>query len=200
MAAVSEAIVREFFELHGFLIRQHRKHIAPNRGPQDEDDIDFFVLNPNPRPAERALPFLLGSEDLRSIARAIVVVKGGHTETFSTARLTNTPELFRFVEPKVFQQAARAFGEDGTPLKLLILPALPHEAKAREASITLLKAKGVDGVIPFRTMLATLIAETKSNRNYQKSDLLQIIRILKTYDLIREPQLELFKAGAKKKK
>jgi hypothetical protein len=200
MAAVSEAIVREFFELHGFLIRQHRKYVAPSRTPQDEDDIDFFVLNPHPSPAQRPLPFLLGSEDLRSVARAIVVVKGWHTETFSTARLTSTPELFRFVEPKAFQQAARSFGPDGTPLKLLVLPSLPQNSKAREESVTLLKAKGVDGVIPFRTMLATLVAETKTNRNYQKSDLLQIIRILKTYDLMREPQLELFKQAGRKRK
>jgi len=200
MAAVSETIVREFFELHGFLIRQHRKYVSPNRSLEEDDDIDFFVLNPHPRTAERALPFLISSQDLGSIARAIVVVKGWHTETFSTARLSNTPELFRFVEPKVFQQAARAFGEDGTLLKLLVLPSLPHDAKARDESIALLKAKGVDGVIPFRAMLATLIAETKPNRNYQKSDLLQIIRILKTYDLIKDSQLELFKQSGKRKK
>ena len=29
--AVSETIVREFFELHGFFVRQQRKHIAPKR-------------------------------------------------------------------------------------------------------------------------------------------------------------------------
>ena len=198
MAAVSETIVREFFELHGFLIRQHRKYIAPNRRPQDDDDIDFFVLNPQPQNAAHSLPFLLGSADLPFISRAIVVVKGWHTETFSTARLTNAPEIFRFVEPKVFQQAARAFGTDGTPLKILVIPSLPQETRAREQSIALLKARGIDGAIAFRTILATLVAETKPNRNYQKSDLLQILRILKNYDLIKEPQLELFKATSRK--
>ena len=49
MAAVSETIVREYFELHEFLVRQHRKHISPNRKPDEDDDIDFFVLNPKPR-------------------------------------------------------------------------------------------------------------------------------------------------------
>jgi hypothetical protein len=43
-------------------------------------------------------------------------------------------------------------------------------------------------------MLADLIEQIEINRNYQKSDLLQIIRILKNYDFFREPQLELFKA------
>ncbi len=197
MAAVSETIVREYFELHGFLVRQHRKYVAPTR--REDDDIDFFVFNPDPSAAPLELPFVLGSADIAAIARAIVVVKGWHTETFSSSRLASAPEIFRFVEPKVFQQAARAFGKDGTPLKILVVPALPQDAEARDQSIALLKAKGIDAVIPFRTMLADLISNIESNRNYQKSDLLQIIRILKTYDFFREPQLELFKSKRRRR-
>ena len=197
MAAVSEAIVREYFELHEFLVRQHRKYIGQARG-ENEDDIDFFVLNPHPKPGEGALPFVLGSGDLQRVQRAIVVVKGWHTETFSTAVLSHAPEIFRFVEPKVFQQAARAFGQDGTPLKILVVPSLPKEAQAREQSLVVLRSKGIDAAIPFVTMLADLIEKTETNRNYQKSDLLQLIRILKNYDFFKEPQLELFKAKRKK--
>jgi hypothetical protein len=91
----------------------------------------------------------------------------------------------------------RAFGKDGAPLKILVVPALPQAAGARDESIALLRSKGVDAVIPFRTMLTELINETEVNRNYQKSDLLQIIRILKNYDLLKGPQLELFKAKTK---
>ncbi len=196
MPAVSETIVREYFELHEFLVRQHRKYVRQTR--REDDDIDFFVLNPHPQPHEGALPFVLGSLELPFIQRAIVVVKGWHTETFSSAVLTHAPEIFRFVEPKVFQQAARAFGKDGAPLKILVVPALPQEAKARQESIALLRSKGIDAVIPFRTMLADLVSETEVNRNYQKSDLLQIVRILKNYDFFREPQLELFKSRARK--
>jgi hypothetical protein len=197
MAAVSETIVREYFELHEFLVRQHRKFIGQSRHEEDED-IDFFVFNPHPKPHTRDLPFVLGSEDLASLHRAIVVVKGWHTGTFSSARLAASPEIFRFVEPQVFQQATRAFGADGSPFRILVVPALPPDAGAREQSITLLQSKGIDAVIPFRTMLADLVRETRVNRNYQKSDLLQIIRILKNYDFIKEPQLELFKMRRKK--
>jgi hypothetical protein len=197
MSAVSETIVREYFELHEFLVRQARKYIAQTR--REDDDIDFFVLNPRATPRPEALPFVLTSEDLPFIARAIVVVKGWHTETFSSARLASTPEIFRFVGTKVFQQAARVFGENGAPLKILVVPALPHEAKSRDESIALLRAKGVDAVIPFRTMLADLVAQTEANRNYQKSDLLQTIRILKNYDFFKEPQMELFKARRRKR-
>jgi len=199
MAAVSETIVREYFELHEFLVRQHRKHIRQPRREED-DDIDFFVLNPHPQASAATRPFVLTSAELPFIERAIVVVKGWHTETFSSARLAASPEIFRFVEPKVFQQAARAFGKEGTPLKILVVPALPQDAQAREQSIALLRSKGIDAVIPFRTMLADLVSETAVNRNYQKSDLLQIIRILKNYDFFKEPQLELFKERQKKRR
>ena len=196
MPAVSETIVREYFELHEFLVRQHRKFVGQSRSAED-DEIDFFVVNPAPRTREAALPFVLGSEDLPYVQRAVVVVKGWHTETFTPGVLANAPEIFRFVEPKVFLQAARAFGKEGTPLKLLVVPALPQETQARDQSIELLHSKGIDGVIPFRTMLADLVAKTEPNRNYQKSDLLQIIRILKNYDFLKGPQLELFKARRK---
>lgn len=197
MAAVSETIVREYFELHGFLVRQHRKYIAQTR--REEDDIDFFVLNPLAQKRPGQQPFELSSGDLEFVERAIVVVKGWHTETFSSARLASTPEIFRFVGTKVFQQAAKVFGENGAPLKILIVPALPQAAGAREESIAVLRAKGVDAVIPFRAMLADLVARTEANRNYQKSDLLQVIRILKNYDFFKEPQLELFKSKRRRK-
>ena len=141
---------------------------------------------------------MLASADLTGLARAVIVVKGWHTETFSPAVLANAPEIFRFVEPAAFQQIAKTFGDDGPLTKILVVPALPHGDEAREQSIGLLRAKGIDAVIPFRTMLADLIGQIEVNRNYQKSDLLQIIRILKNYDFFREPQMELFKARKRK--
>jgi hypothetical protein len=198
MSAVSESIVREYFEQHEFLVRQHRKYIGQSRREED-DDIDFFVLNPQPRPREGELPFVLASPDLAAIACAIVVVKGWHTETFTSAVLAHAPEIFRFVEPKVFQQATRAFGQERTLLKILVVPALPQGEQPREQSIALLRSKGVDAVIPFRTMLSDLVKNIEVNRNYQKSDLLQIIRIFKNYDFFKEPQLELFRTKRRKR-
>jgi hypothetical protein len=196
--AVSESIVREYFELHEFLVRQHRKYVGQTRRRDEDDDIDFFVLNPHPQSRATPAPFILTSADLQFVERAIVVVKGWHTETFSSAVLTHAPTIFRFVEPKVFQQAARAFGKEGTPLKILVVPALPQAEQARDQSIAMLRSRGIDAVIPFRTMLADLVNETETNRNYQKSDLLQIIRILKNYDFFRDQQLDLFKTKRRK--
>jgi hypothetical protein len=83
--------------------------------------------------------------------------------------------------------------------KILVVPALPHSTEARDQSIELLRVKGIDAVIPFQSMLSDLVEHTETNRNYQKSDLLQMIRILKNYDFFKEPQLELFKTKRKKR-
>ncbi|MFM1769659.1 MAG: hypothetical protein RJA22_2188 [Verrucomicrobiota bacterium] len=196
MSAVSETIVREYLELHGFFVRQQRKYVAPSR--REDDEIDFLAINPRPEGTPAGLPFILESSDLARIARAIIVVKGWHTETFSPGLLANAPEIFRFLEPSIFQSVARSFGGDGPPTKILVVPGLPHGAEARQQSIELLRAKGLDAIIPFRTMLADLIRQIEVNRNYQKSDLLQVIRILKNYDFFPEPQMELFKAGPRR--
>ncbi|HOK78351.1 MAG TPA: hypothetical protein PLW35_11600 [Verrucomicrobiota bacterium] len=198
MASVSENIVREYFELQGFLVRQHRKYIA--RGRREEDDIDFFVLNPHPEPLTAERPFVLSSSDLRSVERAVVVVRGWHTEIFSPARLALAPEILRFVEPGVFRRAIKAFGAEAMPLKVLVVPALPQNQSARQETISFLRNKGVDAVLPFRTMLADLVEQVEPNRNYQKSDILQILRILKNYEFFREQQLELFRPGRRRRR
>jgi hypothetical protein len=197
MSAVSETIVREYFELHGFLVRQERKFIV--RGREMDDGIDFVIWNPRPRKRDGAMPFLLSAEHLESMDWAIVVVCGWHTETFTPGTLENSPEIFRFLEPRVIEPVARAFGARSQPMKLLILPSLPQTGDLREQSIQLLRARGIDAVIPFRTMLGELIASTETNRNYEKSDLLQVIRVLKNYGFLREPQMELFKPPRQKK-
>ena len=79
---------------------------------------------------------------------------------------------------------------------VLCLPRLPASDTLREKAIGMLKKKGIDGVITFETMLGELVSWVDVNKNYEKSDLLQVIRLLKNYGLLRDPQLELF---AKKK-
>ncbi len=195
MSAVSETIVREYFELHGFLVRQQRKYIP--RTQREDAEIDFHVFNPQPEPSDQPLPPVLGPDSLRRIARAIVVVKGGHAETFSSSVLAHQPEIFRFVDPKIFERAARSFGDERSLTKILVVPALPQNEDARTQSLELLKTKGIDAVIPFHTMLSDLIDRVEVNRNYQKSDLLQILRILKNYDFFKERQMELFKPKRK---
>lgn len=199
MAAVTETVVREFFEQHDFVVRQYRKYVAP--AGRDDEDPDFFVLNPTPQSPGRQLPFVLGVSDLPFIQRALVVIKGWHTEVFTPRVLTSgTADMFRFLEKKAFRAAVRGLEAQGPFLKLLAIPRLPNEGTTRQESIEVLHSKGIDAVITFEMMLADLVQHVQANRNYQKSDLLQTIRLLKSYDLIKEPQLELFKSRSNKRK
>jgi hypothetical protein len=197
MAAVSESIVREYFELNGFLVRQFRKHVAP--AVRDDDDIDFLVLNPQPESGTTERPFLLEPSDLKHLERAIVILKAWHTDVFTPALLTHTPDFFRFLEKKSFQVAAAGLGKGGNLLKILVVPDLPKQSQARDQSAEILRSKGLDAALSFPTMLAFLVNQVEPNRNYQKSDLLQLIRILKNYDFFKEPQLDLFRPKRKRK-
>jgi len=47
-------------------------------------------------------------------------------------------------------------------------------------------------------MLLELVSAVSLNRNYEKSDLLQILRILKAYGLVKDPQLEFFEKRGRK--
>jgi hypothetical protein len=71
------------------------------------------------------------------------------------------------------------------------LPALPTAEPYRSQSVALLKERGVDAIISFRSMLLDLVETVEINRNYGKSDALQVIRILKNYDLIKDGQMDL---------
>ena len=53
-----------------------------------------------------------------------------------------------------------------------------------------MRSKGVDGVISFQSILEELVAGVSTNRNYVKSDLLQILRLLKNYGLLKDTQME----------
>jgi len=177
--------------LRGFLVRQDRKFIANTK--REDDRADFFVLNP--RPLAGPPPFVLGAGDVSMIGQAIVAVKGWHTERFSPGVLANAPEIFDFVEPAAFQQAVQFFGKEPV-LRVLVAPALPRNRAERESSVALIRGRGVDAVISFETILADLIERVEKNRNYQKSDVLQTIRVLKAHNFLKSSQLELF-AGAK---
>ncbi len=190
MSAVDENIVREYFEAHGFLVCQRRKYIAQSRQKTADEEINLVVLNPRATGDELPADFEIATPMLNRIARAIVAIKGWHTETFAPGVLAHQPRIFRFVEKRAVEEAQRLVGSEGL-VKILVVPGLPRETKTRQKSIEVLRSKGVDGVISFRSILQELIAGVHTNRNYQKSDLLQILRLLKNYDLLKEPQMEL---------
>lgn len=198
MSAIDEGIVREYFEQNGFLVRQVRKYQVQARKKTGDEEIDLLVYNPSWQRGERKPDFFLFSNELPLVHRAMIAVKGWHTGVFTPNMLKSSPEIFRFLEDNVMKEATRFFpaaeaAEDGEDqlTKILVLPSLPTQEPFRSQSIAMLKERGVDAIISFRSMLLDLIEKTEINRNYGKSDTLQVIRILKNYDLLKDAQMDL---------
>ncbi len=206
MSAIDEGIVREYFEQNGFLVRQVRKYEVQARKKTGDEEIDLLVYNPAFDRSARKPDFFLFSNELPYIHRAIVVVKGWHSGRFTPGILKSSPEIFRFLEENVLKEAIRFFpktsetseGEQDSQdlTKILVLPSLPTAEPFRSQSVQMLKERGVDAIISFRSMLLDIIDRIEINRSYGKSDTLQVIRILKNYDLLKEAQLEMFPGAA----
>ncbi len=203
MAGFDENIVREYFELNGFFVRQLRKYLVQSRKKRADEEIDLVVYNPNAPVDGVPAGFQLFSADMAKIRRAIVVVKAWHTSRFTPAMLKSSSRVFDFLKKDVLNKAETYFSFDdsevdpevvgaGTFTKILVLPSLPTSDPQRTESIELLKERGVDGIITFSTILENLLRNVEVNHSYQKSDLLQLMRILKIYDMVKEPQMNLF--------
>ncbi len=198
MSAIDEGIVREYFEQNGFFVRQARKYSVTARKKTGEEEIDLLVSNPAWQRGGREPDFFLFANELPFIQRAVVAVKPWHTNVFTPSILRSSPDIFGFLEQNILKQLPRFFEADAPGheagarvTKILVLPALPTAEPFRSQSVALLKERGVDAIISFRAMLTDLIDKIESNQNYSKSDTLQVMRILKNYDLIKDTQLEL---------
>lgn len=197
MSAIDEGIVREYFEQAGFFVRQARKYALSARRGAGEEVIDLLVFNPSWQRGSRKPDFFLFPTELPFVQRAVVSIKGWHAAgRFTPSTLRNQPDIFRFLQQDVLKEASRFFPD--TPddpkealTKILVLPGLPTAEPYRSQAVTMLKEAGVDAVISFRAMLLDLIERVDLNRNYGKSDTLQLIRILKNYDLLVDAQMDL---------
>ncbi|MEM0965410.1 MAG: hypothetical protein AAGJ81_04550 [Verrucomicrobiota bacterium] len=199
MAAFDENIVREYFELNGFLVRQLRKYKVQSRKKRADEEIDLLVYNPAPEEVSASRGFQLFSGDVRSIHRALVVVKGWHTSSFTPRMLKQSNKIFDFLKKDVLDAVEKYFSEDDELIekvdavtKVLVLPGLPATEPHRQESIELLKENGIDFIVTFRTILENLLQGIEANNSYQKSESLHLLRLLKIYDMIRAPQMELF--------
>ncbi|MBU0679526.1 MAG: hypothetical protein KJ626_15605 [Verrucomicrobia bacterium] len=197
MSAVSEWIAREYFESLGFLVQQPVKYQVAARAKRLDEEVDLVILNPEVKEQRISKAVIWGSSQLQHIARAVIGVRGWHTDRFSPAVLKQSPEIFKFAEDKVVEKMSAHLGE-GRVARILCVPDLPSSASLKKDALELFKSMGIDGVIPFRTMLLELAASIDTKKNYEKSDLLQIIRIFKNYGLLRDAQMELF--GKKRRK
>ncbi len=199
MASVNEQIVREYFETLGFFVIQPNKHQVAARHKLDAEEIDLLIARPGQAGVVNSpTQIIWGAPELEKVQRAIVSIRGWHTDRFSPAVLKKNPDIFRFAELSVTKEARKTLGA-GSITKILCLSDLTAAAAPQEETLALLRQGGIDGVLSFRTMLLELMESVDISKNYEKSDLLQTLRILKTYDLLKDAQLDLFAAKKTKR-
>lgn len=191
MAAVNESIVREYFEMNGFLVNQPNKYSVPGRQKNVEEEADLFVINPTV--VEHRLPekMVWTTDDLRTVSKAVVGIRGWHTGRLYVSTLEQTPEILRFANSNSMKFASKILG-NGPVARVLCLPRFPASGELKDKTIQMLKDNGVDGVIFFGMVLNELVEYVDTNKNYDKSDLLQILRLMKCYDLVKDDQMDFF--------
>lgn len=194
MASVNEDIVREYFEALGFLVRQPRKyHLAARARMAPREEVDLIVVNPGAEESELPPIGLWSGRELRKVPRAVVGIRGWHTERFSPSVLKLAPEVCRFAADSVVEQIRNEVGP-GPVARILCVSDLPASRTLQKETLQVLKKNHIDGIIVFPLLLIELLHEVDPNKNYGRSDLLQLLRILKSYDLVKDSQMELFKS------
>ncbi len=199
MPDLDEIIVREFFELNGFLVRQLGKHETSSKKKHWEETVDLIVENPDAHQNEPIVGFQLFAHGLKSLQKALIVIRGWQSPKANPATLKSNPKTLAFIKKDAggkdeyyFDFDTNETNELASFLKILVIPSLPKTEPHRQECIDILKQKGVDGIITVRTLLDNIIQKVEINRDYKKSEVLQLIKTLKIYDLIKDPQMDLF--------
>ncbi|MCH2036602.1 MAG: hypothetical protein MK120_06600, partial [Puniceicoccaceae bacterium] len=200
MSGFDENIVREYFELNGFFVRQVPKYSIQSRKKSFNEVVALLINKPDVIKEQTITNFQLFSADMESIQKAVVVVRSWYLSEFSPELLKSSSKLFNFLKKNVFNQSEEYFSKESfendkiwesisnSYSNIIVLPGLPSNDPHRSESIEILKANGIDGIITYSTVLESLLRQVQANIIYQKSDLLQLMRILKIYNMVKDPQ------------
>jgi hypothetical protein len=189
MADTNIRVVREFLEANNFTVITNRKFKLQKADPPGRYSIDLLAMNMHCTAPKAPIPMRLQAEHLRHIPNMIVDVKGWHSHRFSPSVLSSTKELFYFVSAPALEFARTSFG--GAPFKsVLVISEAPATEEIWQGMEEILREKGIDHVLEFPTILSYLISHVEVSVNYDGSDILQLLRFLKRYGLVKDLQLE----------
>ncbi|GAB4331701.1 MAG: hypothetical protein Kow0099_03120 [Candidatus Abyssubacteria bacterium] len=190
MSDTNITLIREFLEIHNFSVMLNRKFHLQKAEPTGRYSIDLLAKNLDYANPQTEIPMRLQAEHMRHLSNIIIDVKGWHSEKFSPSLVSGSPELFHFVSPNALKYARSVFGNAPFKSVLVISEASTSEDVWFKME-AMLKERGVDHVLEFPVVLSSLIAHVEVNLNYVESETLQLLRLLKRYELVKGQQLEL---------
>ena len=167
MADVNEEIVRQYFEMKGYLVRTRVPFNKPKEKTGKKSsgygDIDLIISDPK-----------------NEKKPAIVGVSGWHmykmTPSYDRAL---GHRLFSFVSELALNEATKFLGTDDFQ-KILVVSRMGAKEKSRNEFRRLAQERGVTKVITFPEIIDDLIKEVDV-RMSPDSEVVQVIRILKLY-------------------
>ena len=194
---MDELIVKEYLELNGFVTIPLRKGRSQSKRSLQGEGVDLYARNMKFIEGERDPSFLLFSSELRHLRSAIICVKGWHGEKAALGNVANGADMLKYVEGNVLKKVEKWFepvnwrelGEPVMPKKILVAPAFPTQEVYRARIVTALKERGVDGILSFKSILLDIIDRVDPRQVYPGSELLQFVRTLKTFDLLKDSQM-----------
>lgn len=189
MGNINESLVREFFEMSGFVVKANRKFVP--KGKASKRGVDFVIINLNTNQTKELTEFTLDGESAKLVHSAIIRIEPWHTDKFYPSVIQKDEGLLDFLSPDNLKEAQKIL-KTADFKKILVISNLPANKDMREKSEQLLRIKGVDHLITFPSMLSWLVKNINSNKNYY-NDTLELLRVLKHYKFFKKPQLELFK-------
>lgn len=190
MADTNTSVVREFLEACNFTVMTNRKFHLQKADPPGRYSIDIIAKNLAYTEPESPLPTKLQANHMQFIPNAILDVKGWHTQRFSPSLIGTKPDLFHFVSPEPLEFAKNVFG--GAPFKsIMVISEVVTTEQAWPKMEEMFRENGVDHVLEFPAILRFLLSHVEITANYVESDILQLLRLLKRYGLVKDVQLDL---------
>lgn len=198
MQSIDEAVVSEYLEQNGFLIRVLRKSRLQSKRAMEEG-LDLYARNMVFAAGGREPNFMLFSSELKYMESAIICVRGWLSDKAALASMTGGADIVRYLETNVLKKVEKwfevdkrvSFGTKRKPMNVLVAPVFPTQEPYRSQCVELLKSRGVDGILSFKSMLLDLIDRVDTKQVYEKSQLMQLLRTLKTFDLVKDSQMNL---------
>ena len=150
MSGFDENIVREYFELNGFFVRQVPKYSIQSRKKSFNEVVALLINKPDVIKEQTITNFQLFSADMESIQKAVVVVRSWYLSEFSPELLKSSSKLFNFLKKNVFNQSEEYFSKESfendkiwesisnSYSNIIVLPGLPSNDPHRSESIEIL--------------------------------------------------------------
>ena len=198
---IEHDLMEAYFESNGFLVRQAGRVESVTVRKKPESIMTLAIFNPAVPENSASLGVRLYTGDLIKIRSALVSSIGWGNSEFVNGMLDNDGLLVKFFKKEVKENRIQPGFNPGPELaesgmgsfsRLLIVPALPrNEAKLSEV-LSMLQGIGVDGVFTLRSMLENLLRQSEPSKSYPGKPFFQVLKLLKAYELTKEPQLEMF--------